>query len=175
MPETQEEEEEFQQQKAMDDYVDTMAEQSEQPVYSQPQIAKEHLKVSSKISDKEPISIPIRTDGKGKVLEYRIEWRPKYKELLTNDIAKAFLNDGEKRVAKQIESCCISIKAFADSNKFKLKGIYDSFADYHSAILNTSRAHKGKSAYLSQTMYNESSVKREYSGKPKKGLSKRFG
>ena len=40
--------------------------------------------------------------------------------------------------------------------------IYDSFAEYHAAILNTSRAHKGKSAYLSQSMFIEQRVRREY-------------
>ena len=166
----------MQERQAMDEYLDTMAEQSDQPVYSQPQIAKEHLKVTSKISDKVPVHVPIETDAEGKPTKYRIEWRPKYKELLTDDIAKAFLSDSEKKVAKQIEDCCITIKAFANSNELSLVMIYDSFAEYHAAIINTSRAHKGKSAYLSQSMFIEQKVRREYARpKPGGGLSTKGG
>ena len=102
---------------ATDEYMDTLAEQSDQPVYSQPQIAKEHLKVTSKISDKVAVHVPIEADKNGKPTKFRIEWKPKYKELLTDDMAKSFLADSEKKVAKQIEDCCITIKAFANSNE----------------------------------------------------------
>jgi hypothetical protein len=145
-----------------DKIVESMSEQDDQPVFSQPQIAKAHLKVSSKISDKELTYIPSKLDKNGKPLEYRAEYKDNYKELLTNDLPKSFLTGKKPNVVEMIDVCCIMIKAFANANNIPLKGIYDSFAEDKASIVNTSRAKDGNSAYLSQSMMVEHRVKKEY-------------
>lgn len=171
------------------------------PVTSDQQLGQEILRTFARVSDPPVIvmrkirkRVPVFdtktvTDEKGKErdLEYIEKWeiqewefpilvQPKYHELITDDISRGFLNEGDLEVARTMASYCDGVKSFADRYGLDLSLHHNNMVDEIQYLVVSSGAFQGKRVQLAKTniaeqTYRQSTYQMTEEGKRrKKGL-----
>jgi len=146
------------------------------PVTNDQQLGQDILRTFARISDPPIIEIRkvtrdspvfdvktiVDADGTEKQVEYiagfeRKTWeypiliQPKYHELITDDISRAFLSDGDLEVARCIASYCKAVKSFADRYELDLSVNHNNFVDDALYLIVSSGASRGKRVQLAKT------------------------
>lgn len=129
--------------------------------------------IEKKISRKVPV-ISIKTvldkNGNEKQVEYISGWetktwteprrvQPKYHELITDDNSRAFLNDLDLALSRDVVAYCIQIHSFARRYDLDLSLHHNNFADENNFMIVSSGAYKGKRVELAKTSRVESSYR----------------
>lgn len=173
------------------------------PITNEEQLGQDILKTFARTSDPNTIihkkvrkMVPVFStktvlNKKGKEIDveylegYEIkEWtipitiQPKYHDLITDDIARAFFSDGDLEVFRIVSSYCKTIKSFADRYGLDLSLHYNNMADENNILSVSSGAYKGKRVQLAKTNIAESSSRQnliqsfeqQNLGKNKKGF-----
>jgi hypothetical protein len=153
------------------------------PVTNDQQLGQDILRTFARISDTDSIVYKkirrktpvfakktIQNGESKREVEYisrweEVEWeipikvQPKYHELITDDISRAFLNDTDLSLARDYSSYCQMVKSFANRYGLDLSKHYNNFVDDNNYMVVSSGAYKGKRVELAKTNRIESSYR----------------
>jgi len=121
------------------------------PIYFDTQISQELIKVRSKISKVIEIR-PVR-DKQGKIIRYEIHELPtRYREILTEDVSTAFLDENSLSVLRDLQFLLGYLKSIGESRNWDLSDAYNFIADYHNAMVVSSKA-TGEGAKIAKSQF----------------------
>lgn len=154
------------------------------PIVSEPQLAVNILKTHARTSNPNTIHMKIIRqrvpvfgtqqikDKNGNIKDvpfverYKIEeWKipiliqPKYHELITDDLSKAFLSEGDLEVSRTNMTYCKLIQSFADRYEIDLSMHHNNFVDETNYLVVSSGAFKGKRVMLAKTNIAEQTTR----------------
>jgi len=154
------------------------------PVSTDQQLGQDILRTFARISDPNMIKfkkirkrVPVfatktitTKGGRDKAIEYIDKWevkeweipiivQPKYHELITDDMSRAFLNETDLGVCRDVAAYCQMIKSFADRYDLDLALHHNNFVDENNYLVVSSGAYKGKRVELAKTNRIESSYR----------------
>ena len=159
-------------------------EPSNMPVGSMEQLGQDILRTFARVSDPNVVEykkvrrrVPIFStktvldkNGNERTVEYIERWdmqewelpivvQPKYHELISDDISRAFLSDGDLEVYRSTASYCKMVKSFSERYELDLSLHYNNFADENHLLVVSSGAYKGKRVQLAKTSIAETSMR----------------
>lgn len=154
------------------------------PVSNQEQLGQDILRTFARTADPDSIvfkkvkrQVPVfgkktilDEDGKPKQIEYIekmkwIEWevpvkiQPKYRELITDDIARSFLDDNDLALYRDILNYCKMIKSFGDRYEYDLSTHFNNWRDEAMTLIVSSGAYKGQRVKLAKSNVTETSYR----------------
>lgn len=105
-----------------------------------------------------------------KVVEYIDHWevkewefpilvQPKYHELITNDLPRGFLSEGDLEVARNNATYCMTVKSFANRYDLDLATHHNKWIGETNYLIVSSGAFKGKKVQLAKTNIAETSYR----------------
>ena len=109
-------------------------------------------------------------NGEEKTIEYIDHWeikewsfpilvQPKYHELITNDLPRGFLSEGDLEVARNNATYCMMVKSFAERYDLDLSLHHNKWIGETNYLIVSSGAFKGKKVQLAKTNIAETSYR----------------
>lgn len=122
-------------------------------------------------------------NGEERLVEYIDHWevkewefpilvQPKYHELITGDISRGFLSEGDLEVARNNATYCMTVKSFANRYDLNLATHHNKWIGETNYLIVSSGAFKGKKVQLAKTNIAETSYRADQTqtiGQQKKG------
>lgn len=144
------------------DILRTFARMSDPPIIEMRKVRKRVPKLvimEVKGEDGRMRNVPCIVGWVEKEWEFPILIQPKYHELITDDLSRGFLSEGDLEVARTVASYCNAVKSFSDRYDLDLSLHHNSWVGENNYLIISSGAFKGKRVQLAKTNIAEQSYR----------------